>query len=109
MRDRRVVVTGLGAVTSIGIGVSPFREALRRGASGISAISVFDTAGFSSNLGCEVRGFTPQRWVRKLDYRNLGRSSQFCVAAARMAVEDSGIDPEMLSRSDSGVSVGTTD
>ena len=109
MHERRVVITGLGAVTSIGIGVVPFRDALRRGASGTSAISVFDTTGFASNLGCEVRNFEPERWVRRLDHRTLGRSSHFCVAAARMAVEDSGIDPEMLSRSCSGVSVGTTD
>jgi 3-oxoacyl-[acyl-carrier-protein] synthase II len=109
MRERRVVITGLGAVTSIGIGVSSFMEALRRGASGTSAIGVFDTTGFASNLGCEVRGFQPERWVRKLDYRTLGRSSQFCVAAARMALEDAGIDPALLSRSWSGVSVGTTD
>jgi len=89
--------------------VSTFREALCRGASGISPITVFDTTGFGSNLGCEVRGFEPARWTRKADWWTLGRSSQFCVAAARMAVEDAGIDPDVLSRSWSGVSVGTTD
>ena len=106
---RRVVITGIGAVSSIGIGVKPFTEALRSGVSGVSEIQSFDTTGFATSKGCEVRGFDPGDWIRKVPPTLLGRSAQFAVAAARMAVEDARIDPEQLSGSRCGVSIGTTD
>lgn len=106
---RRVVVTGIGAVTSVGIGVKAFAQALRDGVSGVSEISSFDTTGFATNKGCEVRGFEPERWIRRTRPESLGRSAQFAVAAAAMAVEDARIDPHQLSRERCGVSIGTTD
>ena len=90
--DSRVVVTGLGAVSSIGIGAGAFCEGLRRGLCGISKIRAFDTTGFRSDRAGEVHGFDPGPWVCQLDPRRLGRSSQFAVAAARMAIADAGID-----------------
>jgi len=109
MSRKRVVITGIGTVTSIGFGVAEFAKALYRGASGVSPISVFDATGFPSKNGCEVRNFRSHNWVHKLDPKTLGRSSQFSIAAARMAIEDAGIDPELLTQKCCGVCIGTTD
>lgn len=109
MAFQRVVITGLGAVTSVGLGAEAFRDALLRGASGISQITGFDTTGFPVDRGGEVRGFDPAAWVRRLDPNDLGRSSQFSIAAARMALEDAGAGAESLPRERCGVSLGTTE
>lgn len=107
---RRVVITGLGAVTSIGVGAPAFSEGLRRGTSGIQEQIVgFDTKGFVCKRAGEVQDFDPTRWVRHLDPNALGRSSQFSVAASRMAIEDAGIDPNLLQQKQCGVSIGTTE
>lgn len=109
MSHRRVVITGLGAVTSVGLGAEAFRDALLRGASGISKITGFDTAGFPCDRAGEVRDFDPARWGRRLDPNRLGRSSQFSIAAARMALEDAAVGAESLPRERCGVSLGTTE
>ena len=109
MRQQRVVITGLGAVASTGIGISAFAQALRNGSSGVSRIESIDISGFPYQNGCEVRGFRPERWIRRLDHTQLGRSSQFAVAAARLAIEGAGINAELLSRKWCGVSIGTAE
>lgn len=106
---RRVVVTGIGAVTSVGLGVQAFADAMRNGISGVSEITSFDTTGFASTMGCEVRGFDPEEWIERIDPATLGRGAQFAVAAAVMAVRDAGIAPALLSAGRCGVSIGTTD
>jgi 3-oxoacyl-[acyl-carrier-protein] synthase II len=106
---RRVVVTGMGVVSSVGIGVDAFGRALRAGVSGASDITVLDTNGFASHRGCELKGFDGRRWVKRLDPARPGRSSQFAIAAARMAIEDAGLEERWLERQGCGVSVGTTE
>ncbi|GAA1930515.1 beta-ketoacyl-[acyl-carrier-protein] synthase family protein [Streptomyces sodiiphilus] len=106
---RRVVITGLGAVTSIGIGPREFLAGLRAGRSGVKPISSFDTRGYAHSNGCEIDAFDPGEWIERIDPAELGRASQFSVAAARMAVEDSGMEQTVLRRRRSLVSVGTTD
>lgn len=106
---RRVVLTGFGVFSSIGVGADEFALGLRAGRSGARPISVFDTEGFSHANGCEVPDFDPGRWIHRLDPQELGRASQFSVAAARMAVEDAGWDPARLAQLRGLVSVGTTD
>jgi 3-oxoacyl-[acyl-carrier-protein] synthase II len=108
-RQRRVVITGLGTVTSIGLGVSAFLAGLRAGSNGVKPITAFDTTGFAHANGCEVSDFDPAQWIRHIDPDTLGRATQFSVAAARMAVADAGITLEQLRRSQVLVSVGTTD
>lgn len=106
---RRVVITGLGVVTSIGIGAEDFASGLREGRSGAKPITSFDTSGFAHANGCEVDDFDPTRWMTRTPVEELGRASQFAVAAARMAIEDAGLtDDEVRSRR-ALVSVGTTD
>lgn len=106
---RRVVVTGVGVFSSIGIGVEQFAEGLRTGRSGARPISAFDTTGFAHTNGCEVVGFEPQAWIRNTPIEQIGRATQFSVAAARMAVDDAGIDERRLQRMRGLISVGTTD
>jgi 3-oxoacyl-[acyl-carrier-protein] synthase II len=109
MSKQRVVITGLGVVSGIGLGVKQYGDALRRGDCAVSEISLFDTTGFASHNGCEVKGFESEQWVRNLEPKNLGRSSQFSIAAARMAIEDAGLTAQYLAKKRCGVSVGTTD
>ena len=108
-RGHRVVVTGLGPVSSIGTGLAGFAAGLAAGASGVSTISMFDTTGFASSKGCEVRDFRPERHLRRLDPATLGRASQFSVSAAALALQDAGVDPADLADRPGVVSVGTTD
>ena len=81
----RVVVSGLGAVTSVGIGADEFLAALKAGRHGIGPIRAFDTRGFAHANGCEVVGFAPRPWIRRHAVDDVGRATQFCVTAARMA------------------------
>ncbi|MEU1806341.1 beta-ketoacyl-[acyl-carrier-protein] synthase family protein [Streptomyces sp. NPDC019937] len=106
---RRVVVTGLGAVSGIGIGTAEFLAGLRAGKSAARPVTAFDTEGFEHAVACEVPDFEPGRWIRNLDVENLGRASQFSVAAARMAVADAGIAEDALRALPSLISIGTTD
>lgn len=105
----RVVVTGLGAITSIGIGVGSFLEGLREGRSGVKPIAAFDTTGYGHANGCEVVDFDAADHVQRLDPAELGRASQFSVAAGRMALDDAGLPVTSVRDQRVLVSVGTTD
>ncbi|OKJ19557.1 3-oxoacyl-ACP synthase [Streptomyces sp. CB00316] len=105
----RVVLTGFGVFSSIGVGADEFAEGLRAGRSGAKPITVFDTEGFAHANGCEIDGSEPERWIHRLPVETLGRATKFSVAAARMAVEASGIDLETLRAQRGMISIGTTD
>lgn len=105
----RVVLTGFGVVSSIGMGAAEFADGLRAGRSGAKPITLFDTKGFEHANGCEVAGFEPSKWLRHTNAEELGRASQFSVAAARMAVEDAGLNEADLATKRALVTVGTTD
>ncbi|MEU6055340.1 beta-ketoacyl-[acyl-carrier-protein] synthase family protein [Streptomyces xanthochromogenes] len=106
--SRRVVVTGLGAVSSLGTGVQAFTESLREGRSGIGPLTAFDASGFEHTDAGEVRDFEPKRWLERLDPAEWGRSALLAAAAARLAVTDAGLDPDVLASARSGSSMGTT-
>jgi 3-oxoacyl-[acyl-carrier-protein] synthase II len=108
MTARRVVVTGLGAVSSLGIGADAFTAAVKRGQNGIGPISSFDTTGFPYTKAGEVADFDPETVLEALRPHEWGRSSLFAASAARLAVQDSALDPELLSRSAAGSIMGTT-
>jgi 3-oxoacyl-[acyl-carrier-protein] synthase II len=101
---RRVAVTGLGVVSSIGTGAAEFARGLREGRSGARPIGVFDTEGFAHDIGCEVTGFEPHEWLARPE--TLPRAGQFAVAAAKQAVRDADLDP---AGARTLVSIGTTD
>ncbi|WP_216207138.1 beta-ketoacyl-[acyl-carrier-protein] synthase family protein [Amycolatopsis aidingensis] len=109
VENRRVVVTGLGAVTSVGVGAGNFLAALRTGRHGGKPIRAFDTSGFAHANGCEVTDFDPEPWIRSFPVNELGRATQFSVAAAAMAVADSDVCPHRLRELTGLVAVGTTD
>ncbi|GHH24848.1 beta-ketoacyl-[acyl-carrier-protein] synthase family protein [Streptomyces rubradiris] len=105
---RRVAVTGLGAVSSLGTGIEAFTAAVREGRSGITDISSFDSTGFRHTRAGEVHGFRPQDHLERLPAEKWGRSSQFAAAAARLAVRDAGWDTDALSAARAGSAMGTT-
>ncbi|KAK1179547.1 beta-ketoacyl-[acyl-carrier-protein] synthase family protein [Streptomyces sp. NBS 14/10] len=106
---RRVVITGLGTVSGIGVGTAEFLAGLRSGKSAAKPITAFDTEGFDHATACEITDFDPGEWIRHLDVRTLGRASQFSVSAARMAVADAGLTEHELRDVPTLISVGTTD
>lgn len=87
--QKRVVVTGLGVVSPIGIGVASFWQALLEGKSGIDLITHFDTSLFLTHKGGEVKGFEPRPYLNSFIPAALPRSAHFALAATRMALEDS--------------------
>lgn len=104
----RVVVTGLGPVSSIGIGIAEFGRSLREGRAGTSPIRCFDTTGFPHVYAGEVHEFRPEDVLRRLDVSAWGRSALFAACAARLAVEDAGLEPGAVSPDRIGVAIGTT-
>ncbi|MFI9152085.1 beta-ketoacyl-[acyl-carrier-protein] synthase family protein [Streptomyces sp. NPDC053367] len=105
----RVVITGLGAVSSIGQGADEFLAGLRSGRSAAKPITAFDTTGFEHANGCEIADFEPTDWIRNFDVDELGRASQFSVAASRMAVADAALEEADLRAHRCLISIGTTD
>ncbi|MEU5365820.1 beta-ketoacyl-[acyl-carrier-protein] synthase family protein [Streptomyces sp. NPDC005925] len=105
----RVVLTGFGVFSSIGVGAAEFADGLRSGRSGAKPITRFDTEGFAHANGCEVVGFEPTRWIRNLEVDELGPATRFSVAAARMAIDHAGLDEEWLRERRGLISIGTTD
>ncbi len=104
---RRVVVTGVGLVSPLGIGTDPSWDGLRNGRSGVAPITLFDASRHSTHFAAEVKGFDPLNWVDKKDVKKMDRFIQFEVAAADFAMKDSGlaITPENAERV--GVYVGS--
>jgi len=88
--SRRVVITGVGLVTPLGIGVKETWSALCAGESGITEITRFDTAGFDTKIAGEVKGFRPEDFMSKKDAQRSELFIAYSVAAARMAIKDSG-------------------
>ena len=89
--NRRVVVTGLGAITPIGNTVSQVWDNMVSGVNGIGPITLFDTTDYKAKLGAEVKDFNPRDYMDKSDVLRSDRYAQFGVAAACQAVEDSGV------------------
>ena len=88
---RRVVVTGVGLVTPLGIGTGPTWEALISGKSGVGPITRFDVTAYASQIAAEVRGFNVDAWFDKKQAKNVDLFVQYAVAAADMAWQDSGL------------------
>ena len=104
---KRVVVTGLGAVTPIGIGKENFWNALIAGQNGIGKITSFDDAQVSVQIAGEVPDFDPAQFIDKKELKRMDRFTQFALAAARLAIEDSKLDVEKIDSDRAGVFVGT--
>jgi 3-oxoacyl-[acyl-carrier-protein] synthase II len=104
---RRVVITGLGAVTPLGNTAEEFWTGLTQGKSGIGPITRFDTTGFPTRIAGEVKGFDALKFVDKKDDRKLDLYLKYALACAVMAVEDAGLDPAKEDANRFGVLVGS--
>jgi len=105
---RRVVVTGLGLVTPIGIGHERAWAGFLAGANGIGPVRSFDPTNFASTLGAEVKDFDPAETLKGVDPTTIGRASQFAATAARLALGDAGLTEEVIPPARAGVAMGTT-
>ncbi len=107
MKQNRVVITGLGAVTPIGIGVDDFWKGLTEGKSGIGKVTHFDASEFRSKLAAEVKEFDPSEWIDRKDARRMDRFTQFAVAASAMALKDAGLVEGEFDANRAGVIIGS--
>lgn len=108
MGKKRVVITGLGLVTPIGVGVEAFWDAAVKGTNGVRTIHSIDTSEHKTKTGGEVRDFEPKKYLSLEKIATMGRSSQFAIAAVKEAVEDAKLDLSKENPFRIGVSVGTT-
>ena len=108
MTDKRVVVTGLGIVSSIGTGKDEFWKALISGKSGISKVTSFDTSEYRCHNAGEVQDFNPEDHISKRMIPFLGRTSQLAIAATSMALQDAGSSALGINRERTGIFIGTT-
>lgn len=106
--NKRIVVTGIGVVSSIGIGREKFWEALIQGKSGISEITAFDTSSYSTHRGGEVKDFHAEDFIDKRKIRSLGRASCLAISATQLALSDAGLKLSDLNKKTTGVILGTT-
>ena len=104
---RRVVITGVGALAPNGNNAREMWDALCNGRSGIGPITSFDASAFPTRFGGEVKGFDPAKYVSPKEARRMDRFVQFAVAAAKMAMEDSGLDMQAQDPQRIGVIVGS--
>ncbi len=106
--SKRVVITGLGVISSIGIGWEEFWQNLLQGKSGISPISSFDTSNQFTHNGGEVKNFKPEEFIPRDEMNTLSRASQFGLAAAKLAIKDANLSTSEISDMRAGACVGTT-
>ncbi|MCA9589451.1 MAG: beta-ketoacyl-[acyl-carrier-protein] synthase family protein [Myxococcales bacterium] len=104
----RVMITGVGVVSSIGLGREAFYAALAEGKSGITPVEGFDAAALGREYAGQVKAFNPKDHLTAAENRRMGRCSQMALAAARMAIEDAGATPETLRGPRTAVVIGTT-
>ncbi|MFA5034683.1 MAG: beta-ketoacyl-ACP synthase II [Candidatus Margulisiibacteriota bacterium] len=104
---QRVVVTGLGIVSPIGIGREVFWQNLVAGQNGIAQITRFDTTGFDAKIAGEVKDFDPSQFLDKKDARRMARFIQFAVAASKLAVADANLTIGPDNANDIGVTIGS--
>ena len=105
--EKRVVVTGMGAITPIGIGVQAFWQGLLNGTNGIARVAHFDPAEYRSQMSAEVKDFDPTRWVDKKTIDRFDRFSLFAIAASQMAFDDSGLKEDSFEPARCGVIIGS--
>jgi 3-oxoacyl-[acyl-carrier-protein] synthase II len=107
MEERRVVITGLGALTPLGNSTEEFWSGLKQAKSGIGPISKFDATDFPTRIAGEVRSFDPLKYVDKKEARRLDPYLQYAIATSVMAVEDAALDPAKIESTRFGVLIGS--
>jgi 3-oxoacyl-[acyl-carrier-protein] synthase II len=107
MNKRRVVVTGLGAITPIGIGIQEYWTNLLDGENGVDLITKFDASNFETQFAAEVKNFNPEQYLDKKAVKRMDPFTQYALATADMAVSDSGMNLEKVNRERFGVIFGS--
>ena len=106
--DKRIVITGVGVISPIGNKKDVFWDALISGTSGVSEVKAFDTSAFKVHRGCEVKDFKYDNYSSNGSGQGIGKASQFAIAAAKLAIEDSNVGLNNIDPERAGVSIGTT-
>lgn len=105
--SKRVVITGMGALTPIGNNLAAYLEGLKTGANGAGPITRFDATGFRTTFACEVKNFNPEDFLEKKESRRIDPFSQFALVVADEAIVDSGLDLNVIDKSRVGVIWGS--
>jgi 3-oxoacyl-[acyl-carrier-protein] synthase II len=104
---KRVVVTGLGAITPLGNTVKEYWQGLLQGRSGIGPITLFDASGMDCRIAGEVKGFDPCDYLERKEAKRMDRFAQFAVCASQQAIADSGLEINELNATEIGVLIGS--
>ena len=104
---RRVVVTGIGALTPIGNDIKSYKEGLFNGVSGAGPITNFDASQFRTTFGCEIKGYNPEDFFHRKEVRKMDPFTQYAVISADQAIANSGIDWEQVDLTKAGVIWGS--
>ena len=107
MSRRRVVVTGMGALTPIGNNVNEFWESLISGVSGAANITYFDASKFKTKFACEIKGYNPEDYFERKEARKMDRFAQYALVSVDEAIKDSGLNIDSLNKNTSGVIWGS--
>ncbi len=105
--NRRVVITGMGAVSSFGCGADRLWQSIKQGKSGISRIERVDVSDLPTQVGAEVKDFDPGQFLEKKELKRMDRFAQYALAATQMALEDARIDLAAVNKERIGAMVGT--
>ncbi|MDU2064683.1 MAG: beta-ketoacyl-ACP synthase II [Sporomusaceae bacterium] len=105
--NRRVVITGMGAVSSFGCGADKLWQSIKQGKSGIRRIERMDVSDLPTQVGAEVRDFEPDQFLEKKEIKRMDRFAQYAMAATQMAVDEAKIDFTKLNRERVGILIGT--
>jgi len=107
MGEKRVVVTGMGAITPIGTGAENFWQALLNGVSGVDRITHFDASNYTTQIAAEVKDFDPEAYMERKDAKRMDRFAQFALVASMQALEDAGLKIDDTNASRIGVLIGS--
>ena len=101
--SRRIVITGMGALTPIGNNMPAYLDGLQTGKSGAATITRFDATGFRTTFACEIKNFNPEDFLDKKESRRIDPFSQYAMVVADQAIADSGLIPDEMDKSRVGV------
>jgi 3-oxoacyl-[acyl-carrier-protein] synthase II len=104
---RRVVITGMGAFTSLGLDIDTFWQSIKAGKSGISLVERIDVSDLPTKVAAEIKNFNPNDFIEKKEIKRLDRFSQYAMAATQMAVENARLDSQTLQSGRTGIIVGS--
>jgi 3-oxoacyl-[acyl-carrier-protein] synthase II len=107
MNENRVVITGLGAVTPIGLGIHEYWQGLKEGRNGVTRVTHFDASDYRSQMAAEVKNFVAEDWIDKKAAERMDRFTHFAMTSAGMAIQDAGLDTFAFDGNRAGIIVGS--